>query len=146
MRNKWYIAGLHFQCHACGSCCSGPEQGYIWIAKPEIKLAADYLKISVESFRQKYTKRFGLKTSIIEQSETKDCIFLKKTDGRKTCTIYSVRPNQCRTWPFWPSNLTGPDAWNAAAIKCAGINRGKYYSFDEIEIIKKQKKWYADDS
>ena len=146
MQNKWYIAGLHFQCHVCGNCCSGPDEGYIWTSKPETKLIADYLKISIESFRQKYTKRFGLRTSIIEQSTSKDCIFLKKTDGHKTCTIYPVRPNQCRTWPFWSCNLESPDAWNAAATKCSGINRGKLYSIEEIEKIKKQKKWYTDDS
>jgi len=146
MKTPWYIGGLHFQCDACGNCCSGPDEGYIWTTKPEIKFIADYIKISIESFRQKYTKRFGLRTSLIEDQTTKDCIFLKKTDSRKTCTIYPVRPNQCRTWPFWPCNLLSPDAWNAAATKCPGINRGKQYSFEEIQKIKKQKKWWPDDS
>ncbi len=58
--------------------------------------------------------------------------------------IYSVRPNQCRTWPFWPSNLKNPGDWNKAAQKCPGINRGKLYSFEEIERIKKAKKWWQD--
>ena len=27
---------------------------------------------------------------------------------RKSCSIYGVRPLQCRTWPFWPENLASP--------------------------------------
>ena len=46
-----------------------------------------------------------------------DCVFLKEDPerGRKTCSIYPVRPLQCRTWPFWPENL--------AEIAPAGIVR-----------------------
>jgi hypothetical protein len=29
-----------------------------------------------------------------------------------------------------------------AAVRCPGINRGKFYSFEEIEAIKKQKSWW----
>jgi len=31
-----------------------------------------------------------------------------------------------------------------AAARCPGINRGKFYSFKEIEQIKKQKSWWED--
>lgn len=103
---------------------------------------ADFLRMSVEQLRDKYLMRIGLRTTIIEQSITKDCIFLQKIDSQKKCTIYPVRPNQCRTWPFWSDNLANPDAWNKAAQKCPGVNRGKGYSFEEIEKIKKQKKWW----
>ena len=66
--------------------------------------------------------------SIIEESVTKDCIFLRNVDGVKQCRIYSVRPGQCRTWPFWPENLFSPDDWNRAALRCPGINRGRLYT------------------
>jgi len=42
-------------------------------------------------------------------------------------------------WPFWPSNLSNPDDWNKTAQKCPGINRGRLYSHEEIEKIKKKK-------
>ncbi len=71
-------------------------------------------------------------------------IHTSNTAYRK-CTIYAVRPSQCRAWPFWASNLASPNAWNKAAQKCSGINHGKYYSFEEIERIKSEKKWWADD-
>ena len=140
-KTPWYVAGLHFECTQCGRCCSGPSEGYIWVTKPEIKLIADFLKISVEQLRQKYIKRIGLRTTIIEQPTTKDCVFLQKNGRPKGCAIYPVRPNQCRTWPFWSDNLANPNAWNKAAQKCSGINRGRGYSFEEIERIRKEKWW-----
>jgi len=137
---KWYSAGLHFECQGCGCCCSGPGEGYIWITRPEIEIIADFLKMEVAQFRQKYLKRVGLRTTIIEHQTTKDCIFLHSGQ----CAIYSVRPCQCRTWPFWSSNLANPGAWNKAAQNCPGINRGRLYSFEEIEEIKRLRKWWQD--
>ena len=145
MSNKktcWYVGGLHFECGQCGNCCSGPGEGYIWVTRLEIKFIADCLKISVDEVREKYLERDGLRTTIVEHPVTKDCIFLKKIGGEQKCVIYPVRPNQCRIWPFWTSNLASPGAWNRAAVRCSGINRGRLYSFEEIEKLKKQKKWW----
>ena len=142
---KWYVGGLHFECAQCSGCCSGPGEGFIWVTRPEIQFIADFLKISVGELKKEYIERYGFRTTIIEHPSTKDCIFLRKVDGKKTCVIYPVRPNQCRTWPFWSSNLLTADDWNQAAQKCPGINRGRFYSFDEIEELRKQKKWWTDD-
>ena len=106
----------------------------------EIRLIADFLKIPAKQLRRDYLKRVGLRTTIIEQPDTKDCVFLREVEGRKRCMIYPVRPSQCRAWPFWSSNLTDPFAWNRATQKCSGINRGKLYSFEEIEKNQKDKK------
>ncbi len=141
-KNKWYVGGLHFECAQCGQCCSGPNEGYIWVTYREIQFIADFLKMPVGQLRSRYLKRVGQRTTIIEQPVTNDCIFLQKIAGRKQCVIYPVRPNQCRTWPFWASNLTGTDSWNTAFKKCPGINNGKYYTFDEIENIKNNPKWW----
>jgi len=139
---KWYITGLHFECLGCGECCSGPQEGYIWVTKQEVKIISDFLKMSERTFRRKFTKRVGLRTTIIEDAKTRDCIFLEGKDGKKRCSIYPVRPNQCRKWPFWQQNLKSPDTWNRAAQKCPGINKGRLYTFDEIEKIKNSKSWW----
>jgi Fe-S-cluster containining protein len=135
----WYVAGLHFECQECGGCCSGPGEGYIWVTRREIEIIADFLKISPAQLRQKYLKRIGLRTTIIEHGTTKDCIFLEAVAGHRKCVIYPVRPSQCRSWPFWSENLTSAGAWNTAAQKCPGINRGRLYSFEEIEKIRKKR-------
>jgi Fe-S-cluster containining protein len=136
-KNRWYVTGLHFECLQCGACCAGPSQGYIWVTKPEIQLIADFLKIPAGQLRENYLKRVGFRTTIIEQPNTKDCVFLRKSSDKKICIIYPVRPRQCRGWPFWPGNLKSTDTWNKAAQKCSGINHGRLYKIEEIERIRK---------
>jgi len=140
-RQAWYCGGLGFECQGCGRCCSGPDEGYIWVTRREVELIADFLKISIGQLRREYLKRVGFRTSIREEPISRDCIFLEKTDEGARCKIYEVRPSQCRNWPFWPNNLASAAAWNRAASKCGGINRGRVYTFEEIEKIKKSKWW-----
>jgi len=112
------------------------------VIRPEIERIAEHLKLTPDEMRRKYLRRVGLRTSIIEDPASRDCIFLQDRGGTKQCVIYSVRPSQCRTWPFWPENLLGPDTWNRAATRCPGINRGRLYTYDEIERIRKNKRWW----
>jgi len=142
MKTAWYAGGLHFECMRCGRCCAGPGEGYIWVTRPEIELIANYLKISTGEVRRKFLRRVGFGTTIIEHRVTKDCIFLQNSGSQRKCMIYPVRPSQCRIWPFWPSNLANPAAWNETAQKCPGINRGRLYNYEEIEKIKREKKWW----
>lgn len=144
LKTTWYSCGLHFECIGCGNCCAGPEEGYIWITAAEIDLLAGFLGIGPDAVRQKYLRRVGLRHTIIENPTTKDCLFLTaEKDGCRGCAIYPVRPNQCRTWPFWNDNLASSDNWNYAAVKCPGINRGTHFSFEDIETLRKQKKWWT---
>ena len=144
-KTPWYGAGLHFKCTCCGNCCSGPGEGVIWITKPEIEFLAEFLQLSVEEVHEKYLRPEGARTSIDEHPLTKDCIFLKRVGGQRQCTIYPVRPNQCRTWPFWASNLASPRAWNENTQDCPGVNHGPVHTQADIEEQKKQTRWWTDE-
>jgi hypothetical protein len=111
-----------------------------------MKLMADSLEISVGQLKSDYLRRAGLRMSIIEHDITKDCVFLRKIDGAKECMIYSVRPAQCRSWPFWPSNLASGKAWNEATRKCPGVNRGILHTHEEIQKLKRLRKWWRSSS
>jgi len=129
----WYADGLAFECSECGGCCSGPEEGYVWITAKEIVAAAEALGIDVETFGRRYTRKVGRRTSLIEKPN-KDCIFLDgEADGVKHCSIYAIRPSQCQTWPFWPGNLKYPMDWALAQSRCPGINRGPLHDLGHIE-------------
>lgn len=133
-RTPWYVAGLAFECRQCGRCCAGPHEGYVWVNDDDIVAIAEYLGIPADGMRRKYVHKVGSRYSLIERSDSRDCIFLRADEsGQRRCRVYAVRPVQCRTWPFWASNLTSPDAWAEAGLKCEGVNRGQRIDFDEIE-------------
>lgn len=72
----------------------------------------------------------GVRKSLKEYSNG-DCVFFNNETRR--CEVYTSRPRQCRTWPFWDSNLKDQDAWEATCDECPGAGRGKLYDIDHIE-------------
>ena len=130
----WYAAGLAFECTGCGACCAGPGEGYVWVTPKEIVDIAAKLQISEAEMRRKYVRKVGRNFSLVERKDNNDCIFLVPDGkGGRKCKVYDVRPVQCRTWPFWPSNLASPDDWAYAGLRCPGMNRGPLHDINEIE-------------
>ena len=93
---------------------------------------------SVGALGRGHLRRVGLRYSLTEKPGG-DCIFLDRSDGKTKCSIYPVRPMQCRTWPFWDQNLHSIDAWNDAHRKCPGMNRGQRYDLVQIEGLRTMK-------
>ncbi len=124
----WYADGLRFTCTRCGACCTGAP-GYVWVTDEELERIAEFLGCDVREVRHRYTKRARAGRTLIEQ-ENGDCVFYDRQG--KACTIYPVRPVQCRTWPFWPGNVANPQAWAATCQICPGAGRGRLHSADEI--------------
>ena len=89
----WYRKGLRFECSQCGDCCRGP--GFVWVDASEIAALAGFLEISEETFGRTYLRRVEGSTALIDNPHM-DCIFWDQG-----CTVYSARPKQCRTFPFW---------------------------------------------
>jgi len=94
---------------------------------------AKSLNMSLEKFKKQYIRRVGLRYSLIEKSDSKDCVLLTPTG----CQVYTVRPLQCRTWPFWRENLASRTTWRQAGQNCPGIDTGLWHDFDRIEAIRK---------
>ena len=138
-KEKWYIGGLSFECIGCGSCCSGPDEGFIWLKKAEITMLADHLGLTVKQVTKKYLRKIVVRYSIIEEPRTKDCIFLIPHGNGKGCEVYNSRPNQCRTWPFWRENLTKKDWEGPIAQCCPGVGKGPIRSKEEIEKAAKER-------
>ena len=131
VKTKWHQAGLRFECIRCGNCCSGPP-GYVWVPKEEIRNIAEFLGRTDGKLDRSQLRRVALRHSLTEKPDG-DCIFLVRENDRTFCSIHPVRPVQCRTWPFWDSNLKSPHDWNTAAKTCPGMGRGKCYDFAAIE-------------
>ena len=126
----WYKDGLRFQCTGCGDCCTGAP-GYVWVNADEIAALAIEVGIAIDEFEKKYVRTIGVRKSLKELKKTYDCVFLDP-DTRK-CQVYAARPRQCRTWPFWDSNLKSPEAWAHTCEVCPGSGAGKLYQLEAIQ-------------
>ena len=126
--DKWYRDGLKFECTQCGNCCSGPP-GYVWVNAQQRADMAAHLGMDLDAFTRKYARKVGNRYSLKEKSNggDLDCIFLDTVGGKRTCSVYGVRPTQCRTWPFWTENLESRRAWKDAGCTCPGIDTGRHY-------------------
>ena len=141
---EWYADGLRFTCTQCGNCCTGPK-GYVWFNDEEAVAIASHLNLPLDGFLQTYARKVGGRWSLREtlRDGLYDCVFLKldSASGRRVCSIYTVRPQQCRTWPFWSDNLRSPRTYRAVAREtpCPGMRKGiegegAFYPIDKIRI------------
>lgn len=124
----WYADGLRFSCTACGHCCR--VAGHVWVDAREIRAIARFLELTLDRFGRRFLRRVGSRLSLVERPNH-DCVFWDEG-----CTIYSVRPRQCRTFPFWQESIASAAAWHETASACEGVNTGRLYSLSEIEALR----------
>ena len=125
----WYAEGLKFECTQCGNCCTGAP-GAVWISEDELQDIADHLNKSIGEVRLMHTRIVRGRLSLREYANG-DCVFF---DGEsRGCTIYEARPIQCRTWPFWRSNIASSKDWQETQRECPGAGQGNFVSLEEIE-------------
>ncbi len=127
MNKPWYENGLRFQCTQCGHCCTG-EPGYVWVEEEDISRIAEFRREPIDDVSHLYARRVGRRWSLREKANG-DCVFY---DPHRGCTIYPVRPPQCRTWPFWESNVASPDVWERTCEVCPGAGQGELIPAEEI--------------
>jgi uncharacterized protein len=156
--DPWYAAdGLNFTCSQCGNCCTGGP-GFVWISREEIVRLAEFLMVTPADVVEQHCRKINGKFTLNEKrgpGGSYDCIFLTEhkvrvtplgadraiTETRRGCAIYPVRPLQCRTWPFWPENLTSKTVWDKAGKRCHGINHGRHFTLEQIHAIRDAEDW-----
>lgn len=125
----WYQDGLRFRCTQCGNCCSG-DPGVVWVDPQEIAGIAQTLGKSAAEVKLMHTRLVNGRVSLTEE-RSGDCTFFDAET--RHCQIYTARPTQCRTWPFWDSNLETEASWEALKVDCPGVGRGDFVSLEEIQ-------------
>ncbi len=123
----WYAQGLRFTCTQCGDCCTG-EPGYVWVDDAEAAALAKSRGEKLHEFLAVYTRLSRGRRTLREKANG-DCVFWERGRG---CTVYALRPKQCRTWPFWDSNLDSPESWAHAVAVCPGSGDGELVGAAEI--------------
>jgi Fe-S-cluster containining protein len=127
-KKPWFEKGLRFQCTGCGDCCTGAA-GFVWVNHEEIEALARRFGIDRDEFERRYVRKVGARKSLIEY-DNGDCVFFDP-ETRK-CTVYEDRPRQCRTWPFWASNVATEEAWQQTCAVCPGSGKGPLHSAEQV--------------
>lgn len=115
---------MKFECQeSCGGKCCKPG----WSGSHFIFLTdADIVRI--EQFTGLHRNQFSkvgefewtrFATEKVTARFMGQCPFLQ--DG--SCDIYEARPTQCRTFPYWPENMSD-EKWKALSAECPGIGKG----------------------
>ena len=127
---------LPFDCTGCGNCCK--TTGNVYMSPEEVSSAASYKNMTVNEFIDLYadyrlenTATTSTSTTatnaiaagggdvpwiLLQNQEPKNsdgpaaCVFLDRETNQ--CGIYSARPIQCSTYPFWSNILESEEKWN----------------------------------
>jgi Fe-S-cluster containining protein len=107
----------------------------VWVNQEEIAaIAAAIGQSDLAEFERENVRRVDGRKSLKEHSNG-DCVFFDNVT--RQCQVYSARPRQCRTWPFWDSNLETPEDWQRTCEVCPGSGQGKLHVVDQIEAQRK---------
>ena len=128
MSEPWYQDGLRFTCTRCGHCCTG-EPGFVWVEDD----GPGGHRRSIAANRSKRSRRCTRAgPAAAGLSAKRATAIASSTTAQQGCTVYAVRPPQCRTWPFWESNVDTPEAWRHTCDVCPGSGQGELISVEEI--------------
>jgi Fe-S-cluster containining protein len=123
-QDVWWKEGVNFKCTGCGKCCM--NDGEVWLDVDEFHDLCSSLNMTYESALDQYVEsiqsnwvKLKSKGSDITPGVTSQCIFL--ADDGKQCSIYSSRPAQCRSYPYWPRLLSSPSEFNDEGVLPDGM-------------------------
>ena len=97
----------------------------------DIEKIAELRGTTVEELRQQLHRGSLRVASRSPSTKNGDCTFFDSKTRR--CGVYAARPAQCRTWPFWNSNLESRNAWDTMCESCPGAGHGDFVPLAEIE-------------
>jgi Fe-S-cluster containining protein len=100
----------------------------VWVDESDLEAIASFREENLEETRALFT-HWTSRGRTLREKANGDCVFYDRSRG---CTIYPVRPPQCRTWPFWESNVATPATWAKTCSVCPGSGQGELFSAEDI--------------
>jgi Fe-S-cluster containining protein len=105
----------------------------VFLSQKDLEVLAAALNLGTDAFGAAYCRWVpsggGVYQLSLREKPNFDCILWQEGG----CSVYTARPLQCRTFPFWPSAVASPEAWKSEARRCPGMGQGELHSFGEIE-------------
>lgn len=126
-----------FYCYDCGDCCRH-ESGYIFLLDAEIKKIAGYFNLSKKEFLNNFTIKLAEEVYSLKEKENLDCVFWDKgnRNNKGGCSIYKIRPLQCRNFPFWLTTFSSKENFDYTAKRCPGIMSKEGRIYKNFEVYK----------
>jgi len=131
METPFYADGLRFSCTRCSRCCRH-DPGYVFLSRADLDALAAGTGLKEEKFIETCCRKVETGGHIrlsLKEKPNYDCIFWEAGG----CRVYGYRPFQCRSYPFWHSNLGSPRQWKVLGSECPGVGTGELHSREEIE-------------
>lgn len=102
------------------------------MSRRDLTALCEYFKMTTKEFVSKYCRWVdyyeGQTVLALLEQKNYDCIL-----WNNGCTAYEGRPVQCSTWPFWSWMIKTKQMWEECAAECPGMNKGRLWTFEEIE-------------
>jgi len=117
----WFAAGVPFTCVPdCGKCCDQPG-GVVFLRKTDAARIAKHLEMPVDLWLARDCTRSANGRYVLKSREEDGiCIYL---NADKTCQIHTVKPDQCRAFPWWRENMESTRAWRKTVDLCPGLRQ-----------------------
>lgn len=91
----------------------------MWVEEDDIEQMSTAKQMTSAAFVERFVYAKNSKLSLREDPNGA-CSLL---DGSNRCSIYECRPQQCRTFPYWPQLANEGPALDMASAYCPGIQR-----------------------
>jgi len=121
--------GLRFACQpGCIKCCQ--QKGFVYMTDADIQRIAAYLGMTAQAFEAAHCYRTKKRVRL-RVPHGSPCMFLRP-DG---CSIHTVKPVQCRIFPFWPELVESRREWLKTARYCPGIGTGPLVQIETAKAL-----------
>jgi len=110
------------------------------LGEVELHEIPPFLELSSEEFLERQGDREpGYHPTLRMDRPACPCL---KADN--SCQIYSVRPMQCRAWPFWSENLAQATWEGPVKACCPGVDVGPLHLAAEVaRVARTNDEWYS---
>lgn len=136
---------MNFECQeSCeGKCCKTGwgGAGFVFLTKSD----RANLQLLIGTKIRQHVK-FGSFTSTRFTLNQTDQWYIELKDGKcpfleqGKCSVYSARPTQCRTFPYWPEVVLHPSIKEKFKEVCPGIDQGQQNDIKARSQLNLQKK------
>lgn len=121
----FYSEGIRFKCQECGCCCDIID-GVVYLTSKDLRNLSVFFNLDLEYFKSKYTTITEEGLTVIKDTHPSKCRFQQNNK----CSVYPVRPTQCRLYPFWSTLMKNEIIFSKE--KCPGIGKGELVDFNKI--------------